>query len=125
MVTLPLYQEFAFGALVAAPVMVGGVSSTLRCCAVAVSPLPAESTAVPIALWSAPSPMVRGAVHTAIPESASSHVYATLTSALYQPFWFATRSASHVIDGLVLSTLTIAVSPAELPALSVAVPSTV
>src|SRR4051794_28490480 len=113
MVTLSSYQPFALGAVVAAPVIVGGVSSTLRCSTVALSLLPAASTAVPVTLWSAPSPTVTGAVHSEIPESASPHVNATLTSALYQPS-FGTRSAPPVIDGFVLSTLTIAVSPAVL-----------
>ncbi len=47
-----------------------------------------------------------------------------MTSALYQPAGFGSRSAVAVTVGAVLSSLTVAEAVAELPALSVAVPET-
>src|SRR6476646_2292144 len=53
-VTSPLYQPFAFGAVVAAPVIVGAVSSTLMSATVEESLLSAASTAWPVTDCEAP-----------------------------------------------------------------------
>src|SRR3712207_5514855 len=54
MVTLPLYQPFALGGVVAAPSIVGAVLSILTI-ATWLALLPAWSTAVPGTAWSLPS----------------------------------------------------------------------
>ena len=119
-----MYQPFAFGAVVGAPVIVGAVSSTLMSPTVEESLLSAASTAWPVTDCEAPSPKVTGAVHDAMPDNASPHVKLTVTSALYQSFALGVRSGEPLITGLVLSTLTLAVSVALFPAWSTAVPVT-
>ena len=110
--------------MVAAAVIVGGVLSTLMPAMVAVALLPAISVAVPLVVWSAPSPRVTDDGHDWTPERASPHVKATVTSALYQPAALAARSTEPEMVGAVLSRLTTAGSVALLPARSTAVPGT-
>src|SRR4051794_3370778 len=59
-----------------------------------------------------------------IPESPSAHEKAAITSALYQPLLFGSRSATIRIEGAVLSIATRTDSWVALPALSRAVPET-
>jgi hypothetical protein len=104
---------------------VGGVLSTSIPPSVAVAPLPAASFAAPEAFWSSPSPSVSGPATCAMPESASVALKLTTTSPPYHPSAFAARSAAAATSGAVLSMLTDAGSVAVLPALSVAVPTTI
>src|SRR5438093_12686441 len=117
MLTLPLYQPSAFGWVVGAPLRVGAVSSTLRPVRPALALLPAASTAVPLALWLAPSPTVLAAEQLSMPERLSAQVKLTITSSLYQPLALAARSGAALIVGAVLSMLTSAGSVAVLLAL--------
>src|SRR3954453_20060992 len=88
--------------------------------------LSAASVAVPPALWSLPSPSVLAAGQDRTPErpSWSAQGNAGGASPLNQPLPFASADRVPVTVGLVLSTLTVVSSVAELPALSVAVPWT-
>src|SRR5215207_7672740 len=86
--------------------------------------LPAASTAVPVADWSAPSPIVFGAGQASMPERMSWHVNETVTEWSYQPSDVGVPSAAAEIVGCVSSRLTLAGSVAVLPALSRAVPVT-
>src|SRR5690242_12640824 len=124
-VTSALYQPLLLGAAVAAPLRVGSVLSTLMPVMLEASlVLSAASVAVPPALWLAPSPKVLAAGQDRTPErpSWSAQVNVAVTSVLNQPLSFAL--ADRLTVGLVLSTLTVVSSVAELPALSVAVPWT-
>src|SRR5688572_21081359 len=89
----------------------------------AVATLPARSSAVPLAVWPAPSAERRtGGGHVATPESASAQVKLTTTSALFQPSAFEGVRLAAIV-GAVRSTLTLAtVVLATLPARSIAVP---
>src|SRR5205085_10714690 len=84
-VTLPLYEPSAWGCVVGAPLRVGGVLSTLIPVRLAPAVLPAASTAVPLAVWFAPSLTVLAAGQLSIPERLSAQVKVTITSSLYQP----------------------------------------
>jgi hypothetical protein len=122
-----LYQPLSFGAAVSAPLRVGSVLSTLTPVMLKASlALSAASAAVPPALWSLPSPRVLAAGQDRTPErpSWSAQVNVAVTSALNQPLPFASADRLPVTVGLLLSTLTLVSSVAELPALSVALPST-
>ena len=90
----------------------------------ALAVLPAASTAVPLALWFAPSPRLLAAGQVSTPDSPSAQAKVTVTSPSYQPLAFAGRSGTAAMVGGVLSMLTVAGSVAVLPALSVAVPVT-
>src|SRR5512144_2485672 len=105
--------------------MVGAVLSTLIPDSVTVSLLPARSVAIPDADPAAPSSTVFGAVHDLMPDSASPQEKLTMTSARYQSLAFGRRSRDPLIVGFVWSMFTVAVSLAEFPALSYAVPVTV
>src|SRR6476661_8648566 len=124
-VTSPWYQPFPFGAVVGAPLMIGAVLSTLIPDSVTLSLLPATSRAVPVADCAAPSPKVCGASQVLMPDSASAHVKLTVTLASYQSLPFGLRSRAALMVGFVWSMFTVAVSLAELPALSKAAPTTV
>src|SRR3954452_1233353 len=124
-VTSALYQPSVFGAVVAAPVMVGAVSSMSIPDTVALSLLSAASVALPVTDWLCPSPSSAGDAQATIPDKLSSQVNATVTFALSQPNPLGERSGEPEMVGLVLSTLTVAVSLAVLPATSAAVPATV
>src|SRR4051794_5626483 len=126
-VTSPLYQLLPFGAVVAEPLSVGAVVSTLTPVMVNGSlTLSAASVAVPPALWSAPSPSVLPAGQERRPDrpSWSAQVTVTSTSALNHPSAFGSADRLPVTVGLVLSTFTVVSSVAVLPALSAAVPWT-
>src|SRR5919112_4186182 len=118
-VTSPVCQPSAKEA-----VSTGLALSTLMPVALALALLPAASVAVPEADWLAPSPRTLSAVLLATPDSASVASKLTVTSSSYQPAVLGARSACAVMLGPVLSMLTTAVLVAELPALSVAVPTT-
>jgi hypothetical protein len=81
--------------------MVGAVLSTLMPLTVVLAVLPARSATSPVTLWPAPSPNVRGPLHAAMPESASSQAKLTVTSALYQPAPLAARSGAPLMVGAV------------------------
>src|SRR5688572_340784 len=102
--TSPLYQPLPFGAVVAVPLRLGAVLSTLMPATVAMALLPAASTAVPVADWPAPSPSVCGAVQVSMPESASAQVKVTVTSVFCQPLLLADGDWLPLIVGAVLST---------------------
>src|SRR3954463_3620056 len=107
-VTGALCQPAAFAGGVA-PVMCGGVLSMLSV-VVADEELPALSVAVPDTGWPAPSvPTVRWGVQLATPEPSSPQVNVTVTSVLFHPDAFASGDCDTVIDGAVLSILTVAV----------------
>src|SRR5438552_11995904 len=73
-VTLPLYQPSALGWLVGLPLNAGAVLSTFSPVRPALEVLPAASTAVPPALWFAPSPIVLAAGQLSMPERLSAQV---------------------------------------------------
>ena len=80
-----LSQPFAFGVALSEPVIVGAVLSMLTAFVVDAL-LPALSTADPDTAWAAPSVVtVCGAVHEAMPESASAQVNVTVTFVLFHP----------------------------------------
>src|SRR3954467_1450164 len=87
-----------------------------------VAVLPAVSTAVPVTVWLAPSPVtVWGAVQLAMPDKLdwSSQLKVTVTSVLFQPLPLAAGSWVWPIVGGVLSILTwISLWASLLPALS-------
>src|SRR5690242_18125817 len=95
----PLYQPLPFGAVVAAPLSAGAVSSTLMAVMLALALLPAASVAVPLDVWFAPSPSVLAAGQLSIPESASPQVKLTVTSVLFQPLALAAGARLAVIVG--------------------------
>lgn len=86
--------------------------------------MPALSTAVPVSLWPAPSPVkVVGPEQLAIPEPVSSHSKLTVTPVLFQPLALASGVRDPTIVGLVVSctviwTVSVAVSS---PSLTVSV----
>src|SRR6266516_676580 len=125
-ITLLSYQPFAFGPVVAAPDSDGAVLSTLMPVTDVVAVLPALSVAVPDAVWLVPSPRLWLAGQDLTPErfAWSAQAKLTVTSSAYQPLPFGARSAAAVTVGGVRSMLTVAVSLALLPALSVPVPCT-
>src|SRR4051812_5643194 len=123
-VTSPLNQPSVDGAVVAAPVMVGAVSSMSIPDTVALSLLSAASVALPVTDWLCPSPNSAVGEQSLTPESASWQTKPTVTFALYQPYPLGERSGEPEMVGLVLSTLTVAVSLAVLPATSAACPTT-
>jgi hypothetical protein len=105
-VTLLEFQPLAFGAGEAVAVIVGRVSSMLIPLTVAVAELPALSTAVPLALWFAPSVVsVTGAGQVSIPDppGLSAHEKVTITLLEFQPLAFGAGEAVAVIVGAVLS----------------------
>src|SRR5439155_631072 len=110
--TSPRYHPAAFGAVVAAPLSVGGVVSTLMPSTVVEALLPAAST------------RVTGRAQSTTPESASSQANDTVPGAAYQPAALAARSADAATRGAVLSRLTETLAEALLPAASRAVPTT-
>src|SRR5438552_858340 len=86
---------------------------------VKVALLPALSVAMPLTDWPAPSPSVVEPETLSRPESASLPLKLTATSALYQLLTLAERSGEPLIDGAVLSMLTLLMlALAELPARS-------
>src|SRR5207249_3427674 len=98
-VTSPSYQPAPFGAVVAAPVIVGAVWSTFTL-TVASAGLPAASVACPVADWLAPSATNgTGPSQLEMPERVSSHANDTVTGASYQPAGLAGRSGLPVIVG--------------------------
>src|SRR4051794_5088767 len=125
-VTAPLFHPAPLAAGEAVPVMVGLVLSMSMPLNVTVAELPALSCAVPLVDWCWPSPRLRATGQSASPESVtwSAQLNVTVTSSLYQPFPLAARSGDAEIVGGLRSMLTVAVSLAELPALSVAAPAT-
>src|SRR3954470_9998133 len=82
-VTGPSYTPPGPGARSGVAVIVGLVRSTLTGPMDVVAVLPATSTAVPAAVWLAPSLKTRGAVHDAMPDSESPQVNVPVTGALY------------------------------------------
>ena len=73
---------------------------------VAVSLLPALSTAVPVADWPAPSLLsVSSDAQEATPERLSSQLYETVTGPLFQPNALASGDADPLIVGFVASRL--------------------
>ena len=105
-----------------APLIAGGVSSTLRLPRLVEAWLPATSRAVPAAVWAAPWLRVWAAGQLAIPDRVSPQVKPTVTSSRYQPCALAGRSGAALIVGGVLSRLIVTLTLALLPALSTAVP---
>src|SRR4051794_41553225 len=79
-VTSRLYQPARFGSVVAAPLSVGAVLSTLIGPTVASLLLPAVSVAVPLTDCAFPSPRVEGAGQLAMPERLSPQRKPTGTS---------------------------------------------
>src|SRR5438552_15444864 len=105
-------------------VMPGGVLSMLIPVTVAVALVPAWLTAVPGTVCPVPSAVtVVGLGQVAMPDCASAQVKVTVTLLLFQPLPFAAVRTA-VINGLVLSMLTVTVAVVVLPARSVAVPVT-
>jgi hypothetical protein len=117
-VTLVLFQPFALAAGVGVALAVGAVLSMLIPLTVVLAVLPALSVAAPLADCPAPSvEMVCGAAHDAMPEVASLHVNATVTSCLYQPFAFGADVADPLMVGAVASRLIVTDWEAVPPAL--------
>src|SRR6266511_2945803 len=123
-VTLPLYQPYAFGFVVAAPVSVGAVRSMLTSLTVADAVLPALSRAWPVTLRPAPSfERVVGSSQPAMPDSASEQLKLTRTGPLFQPKAFAAGERLPSIVGGTPSIFSViswpgAVLSSTLPALS-------
>src|SRR5690349_15647565 len=87
--TLVLFHPAAFGTGVAPAVMVGDVLSMLML-TLADAVFPALSTAVPAAIWFAPSAFsVAGAVQVAMPDNASWQLKVTVTAPLFHLKLFA------------------------------------
>jgi len=86
--------------------------------------LPALSTAVPAAIWFAPSAFkIAGGVHEAIPERTSRQLKVTVTeAALFQLNAFGGGTATAEMIGAVLSILRVTEADAVFPARSAAVP---
>src|SRR5947207_11112560 len=118
-VTSSAYQPAPFGAVVGAPLMLGGVLSMLIGPTLVDAPLPAASAAVPLTDWCAPSPSSAGLAQPTMPDSASSQANVTFTTSRYQSAAFGARSGAPAIVGGVLSTFRVAESLAVLPALNV------
>src|SRR5262249_19804650 len=79
------YQPAPLGVVLMLPVMTGAVASRLMI-AVVEERLPALSTAGPVTVWPAPSPVtVTGSGHEATPDSASEQVNVTVTALFCQP----------------------------------------
>src|SRR5579864_2238397 len=98
--------------------MVGGVLSMLML-TLAEAMFPALSTAVPAAIWFAPSAFrVAGAVQVAMPERASRQLKVTVTSELFHPKLLAEGTGLAAMVGGVLSRLMVTEVEAKLPALS-------
>src|SRR5438094_10526941 len=89
-----------------APLSTGEVLSTLIPERLAPAELPAASTAVPLAVWFAPSLTVLAAGQLSIPDRLSAQVKVTITSSLYQPLALAGRSGRALRVGALLSMLT-------------------
>ena len=122
MVTLVSFQPSAPGGGEIEPTMVGGVLSMLSV-AVAVAPLPARSVAAPLTFWSPPSVVaVTGGGQATTPESASLQAKLTVTSPEFQPLALAAGNREAISEGDVLSTLSVTLAVAVLPAWSLAVP---
>jgi hypothetical protein len=84
---------------------------------------PATSTAVPLTFWFAPSVVTTcGDGQVAIPESLSLQIKLTVTEELFQPAPLGTGEETAVMTGATLSTLTVTLAEAVLPASSVALP---
>jgi hypothetical protein len=123
-VTFSLFQPLALAAGAVTATIVGLVLSTLTL-AVAVAAFPATSTAVPKTSWLAPSvETMTDAGQVVTPESPSEQWNVTVTSPLFQPLAFAARLTLAVMDGVVVSVLSVADVVAVLPAAATAVPVT-
>src|SRR6266545_5462862 len=106
-------------------VTVGGIASMLMPPTVALRALPAASRAVPATDWPAPlSSSFASAGQVATPERTSAQVKRTVTAPPYQPSALGARSGAPLIDGAVLSSITVTWSVPRLPARSLAWPST-
>ena len=127
-VTSPRYQPFSLGAVVAAPLSVGRVSSTSI-------PVKRNGVADVVrrvgrgavdALARGPRRRSRRPGQVSTPESASwsAQVNVATTSALNQPWALGRADSEPVTVGRVSSTLSVVSSVAVLPAWSVAVPTT-
>src|SRR5436309_5637665 len=120
--TLVLFHPAALDAGEPLAVMVGAVLSILIVVLVEAM-FPALSTAVPAAIWFAPSPFSRaGAVHVAMPERRSRQLKVTVTAELFHPKALARGVGLAEIVGTVLSRLMVTNAEAVFPARSVAVP---
>src|SRR4051812_9788945 len=107
-------------------VMAGASRSMAIPLTVALASLPATSIALPLTDWPGPLAVsVTSSGHTATPDRGSEQVKCTFTGPTYQPpapSWPLTIAP--VIDGAVLSSLTVTASLPRLPAISNASPST-
>src|SRR5689334_18058361 len=92
--------------------------------ALAEAMLPALSTAVPAAIWFAPSAFrTAGGVQVAIPDRGSKQLKVTVTAvALFHPKVLAGGTATAEMPGAVLSILRVTEAEAVFPARSAAVP---
>jgi hypothetical protein len=119
-----LYQPSAFAAVVGAPESEGAVLSMLIPLTPALLTLSALSTADPGTDWFAPSVETvtePPPVQLLMPDSASEHVKLTVTLPLFQPFAFGAGLREALMDGGVLSSLTVTDPLPAFPTLSVAV----
>ena len=104
-----LFHPLTFGPTSRDAVIAGAVLSMFIPLTVTLAVLPALSSAVPVTLWFAPSPVrVTGDVQLAIPESSSAQVNVTVTSVLFHPLPLAPGETLPVIVGGVLSGASIA-----------------
>src|SRR5579859_1501076 len=121
-VTSVLFQPAALGEGEPEAVIEGGVSSILTV-AVVVLVFPATSVLLPVASCPLPSLVnANGEAQVATPESVSAQVKLTVTLVLFQPNDVGWGVSVAVIEGGVLSILSVTAVLALLPALSVAVP---
>jgi hypothetical protein len=113
-----LYQPFAFGAVVGAPLNVGAVLSTLIPLTVVLDEFPAASVALPVTDCAVPSWSVDGGAQVTTPDSASLHAKLTFTSVLFHPCVFGAGVAVPMIVGAVLSIRIVMSVVVTLPASS-------
>jgi len=124
-VTSLLCQPLALGSGVDVVLMVGAALSRWMVI-VALALLPLRSVALPLISWFAPSLLMScGGVQVAIPESTSLQSNETVTSFSCQPLIAGGKLSAGVIDGGVLSRLTVREVTALLPARSMTLPETV
>jgi len=124
-VAFELFHPFTLGGGDTEATIVGGFFSSLTVTE-AVALFPARSVAVPLTGVVPSVETTTGPGQTAIPEPPllSAQEKVTVTLDVFQPFPFGAGEADAVIVGAALSSFTLTVVEAELPALSVVVPET-
>jgi len=124
-VTSVLFHARAFGKGEVEPAMDGSANSRFSVTLAGAEVLPATSVAAPDTIRFGPLEETRiGCGHCATPDGESEQWNVTVTFVLFQPAELAIGKALAVIDGGVLSMLTVTPVVAPTPALFVAVPCT-